>query len=94
MDERGFQRLLRRTVAVPVALLVLLAGVLGVEIATLNRSLHQVDHTDQVISNARQALRYMVDMESSARGLSLPETRDSSRPSRMPNRRCLPASMP
>ena len=69
MDERGFQRLLRRTVAVPVALLVLLAGVLGVEIVTLNRSLHLVDHTDRVITNARQAMRNMNDMESSARGL-------------------------
>ena len=71
MDERSFQRLLRRTVAVPVALLILLAGVLGVEILTLNQSLHQVDHTDQVITNARQTLRYMVDMESSARGFEL-----------------------
>src|SRR5271169_6278642 len=71
MDERSFQRLLRRAVAIPVALLILLAGVLGVEIATLNRSLNQVDHTDQVITNARLALRYMVDMESSARGFEL-----------------------
>jgi PAS domain S-box-containing protein len=71
MDERSFQRLLRRTVAVPVALLILLAGVLGIEILTLTESLHLVDHTDQVITYARQALRNMVDMESSARGFEL-----------------------
>ncbi len=71
MDERSFQRLLRRTVAIPVALLVLLAGVLVIEILTLTGSLHRVDHTDQVITNARQAMRYMVDMESSARGFEL-----------------------
>ena len=71
MDERRFQRLLRRTVAIPVALLGLLAIVLAVEILTLTGSLHQVDHTDQVITNARQALRYMIDMESSARGFEL-----------------------
>ena len=71
MDERSFQRLLRRTVAVPVALLILLAGVLGVEILTLTESLHQVDHTDQVITNARQALRNMVDMETGVRGYHL-----------------------
>ena len=35
MDERSFQRLLRRTVAIPVALLVLLAVVLVVEILSL-----------------------------------------------------------
>ena len=71
MDERSFQKLLRRTVAIPVALLVLLAGVLVVEILTLTGSLHQVEHTDQVITDARQVMRYMVDMESSARGFEL-----------------------
>jgi hypothetical protein len=57
MDERTFQKLLRRTIAVPVALLVLLAGVLVVEILSLTGSLHRVDHTDQVISNERQGFR-------------------------------------
>ena len=71
MDERSFHTLLRRAVAIPVALLGLLAIVLGIEIFTLTGSLHRVDHADQVISNARQALRYMVDMESSARGFEL-----------------------
>jgi PAS domain S-box-containing protein len=71
MDERTFNRLLRRTVAIPVALLILLAGILAVEILTLTGSLRQVDHTDQVISYARQAGRNMADMESSARGFEL-----------------------
>jgi|HubBroStandDraft_4_1064222.scaffolds.fasta_scaffold00228_8 PAS domain S-box-containing protein len=71
MDERRFQRLLRRTVAIPVALLGLLAIVLVIEILTLTSSLRLVDHTDQVITNARLALRYMIDMESSARGFEL-----------------------
>src|SRR5450631_2565345 len=71
MDERSFHQLLRRAIAIPVALLVLLAIVLVVEILTLTGSLRLVDHTDQVITNARQAMRYMVDMESSARGFEL-----------------------
>ena len=71
MDERSFQNLLRRTIAVPVALLVLLVVVLGVEVLTLTGSLHRVDHADLVITNARQSMRYMVDMESSARGFEL-----------------------
>ena len=50
MDERTFHQLLRRAIAIPVALLVLLAIVLVVEILTLTESLHLVDHTDQVIS--------------------------------------------
>ncbi len=71
MDERRFHQLLRRTIAIPVALLVLLAIVLVVEILSLTGSLRQVDHTDHVITNARQAMRYMSDMESSARGFEL-----------------------
>jgi PAS domain S-box-containing protein len=71
MDERSFQRLLRRTVAIPVALLVLLAGVLVVEILFLTASLRKVDSTLEVISNARALLRYMIDMESSIRGYYL-----------------------
>ena len=71
MDELTFNRLLRRTVSIPVALLILLAGILAIEVLTLTESLRLVDHADQVISNARQAMRYMADMESSARGFEL-----------------------
>jgi PAS domain S-box-containing protein len=71
MDERSFQRLLRRTVLIPVVLLVLLAVTLVVEILTLTRSLKWVDHAEQVISNSRQLMRYMVDMETGIRGYHL-----------------------
>ena len=71
MDERSFQRLLRRTVAIPVTLLVLLAVTLLGEILTLTSSLKWVDHAEQVISNARQLMRYMVDMETGVRGYHL-----------------------
>jgi PAS domain S-box-containing protein len=71
MDKSSFQTLLRRTVAIPVVLLVLLAGTLIVEVLSLTSSLHQVDHSDRVMANARQSMRYMVDMESSVRGLEL-----------------------
>jgi PAS domain S-box-containing protein len=71
MDQRRFQRLLRRTVAIPVTLLVLLAVTLLVEILTLTSSLKWVDHAEQVISNSRQLMRYMVDMETGVRGYHL-----------------------
>jgi PAS domain S-box-containing protein len=71
MDQRSFQRLLRRTVAIPVILLVLLAVTLLVEIMTLTSSLKWVDHAEQVISNSRQLMRYMVDMETGLRGYHL-----------------------
>src|SRR5208282_563918 len=71
MDQRRFQRLLRRTVLIPVVLLMLLAATLLVEILTLTSSLKWVDHAEQVISNSRQLMRYMVDMETGVRGYHL-----------------------
>ena len=71
MDQRSFQRLLRRTVLIPVVLLMLLAVTLLVEILTLTSSLKWVDHAEQVISNSRQLMRYMVDMETGVRGYHL-----------------------
>jgi len=71
MDQRSFQKLLRRTVLIPVVLLVLLAATLVVEILTLTSSLKWVDHAEQVISNSRQLMRYMIDMETGVRGYHL-----------------------
>src|SRR5271169_3318176 len=71
MDERSFQRLLRRTVAIPVALLVLLAVVLVVEIASLRSALHTVDHADDILEDSRSLARTMVEMESAIRGFYL-----------------------
>ncbi|HEX8813310.1 MAG TPA: CHASE3 domain-containing protein, partial [Terracidiphilus sp.] len=71
MDQRRFQRLLRRTVLIPVVLLMLLSTTLLVEILTLTRSLKWVDHAERVISNSRQLGRYMVDMETGVRGYHL-----------------------
>ncbi len=71
MDQRSFQKLLRRTVALPVILLVLLAVVLGSEILLLSATLRWVDHSDQVISNARQLQRQIVEMDTALRGYHL-----------------------
>jgi PAS domain S-box-containing protein len=71
MQQRRFQRMLRRMVAIPVILLVLLAVTLLVEILTLTNSLKWVDQAEQVISNSRQLMRYIVDMETGVRGYHL-----------------------
>ena len=71
MDQRSFQRLLRRTVALPVVLLILLAIVLSGEIFVLSVTLHWVDHSDQVISEARQWMRSVVEMDTGLRGYYL-----------------------
>lgn len=71
MDQRSFQRLLRQTVALPVILLVLLAATLAGEIVLLSASLRWVDHSDQVISTARQLQRQIVEMDTDLRGYYL-----------------------
>ena len=71
MDQRSFQRLLRRTVALPVLLLMLLAAVLAGESLLLYASLHWVDHSDQVIGTARQVQRQIMEMETDLRGYYL-----------------------
>ncbi len=76
MDQRSFQALLRRTVALPVALLVCLAVILVGEILVLTDSLRWVDHSDKVISESRQLGRSMVEMDTNLRAYYL--THDSS----------------
>lgn len=71
MDQRSFQNLLRRTVALPVVLLVLLAATLTAEILLLSWSLRWVDHSDQVTSQARTAMRSFVEMDTGLRGYYL-----------------------
>ena len=68
MDQRSFQKLLRRTVALPVALLVCLAAILGAEVWLLSASLHWVDHSGQVLAGARQLSRYVAEMDTGLRG--------------------------
>src|SRR5579862_4971396 len=74
MDQRSFQAMLRRTVALPVALLVCLAAVLVMEVLLLSDSLRWLDHSDRVITNSRQIGRSIVEMETNLRGYTL--TRD------------------
>jgi PAS domain S-box-containing protein len=71
MDERSFQRLLRRTVAIPVALLILLAVVLVVEILSLTSALRWVDHAEEVVADSRELMRNMTNMETAIRGYYL-----------------------
>jgi PAS domain S-box-containing protein len=63
MDQRSFQKLLRRTVALPVALLVCLAAVLVVEIALLSLFMRWINHASQVLTDVRQVGRSIVEMD-------------------------------
>jgi PAS domain S-box-containing protein len=71
MDQRKFQKLLRRTVLIPVVSLLLLTATLVVEIVGLTTSFGWVDHSDQVIAEVRELMRSITDMESGLRGFFL-----------------------
>ncbi len=71
MEQRDFQRALRRAVGLPVTLLVVLAAILAGESVLLFASLRWVDHSDQVISTARQLQRQIVAMDTGLRGYYL-----------------------
>jgi PAS domain S-box-containing protein len=71
METSTFRNLLRRTLILPLVLLALLAVTLVVEVLSLTSSLRRVDHTHQVIDKSRQAMRYMLEMESSVRAYDL-----------------------
>jgi PAS domain S-box-containing protein len=71
MEIGNFRKVLRRTLAIPMVILVLLAVTLDIEVLSLTTSLHQVEHTNQVIENSRMAIRLMLEMDSSVRGYDL-----------------------
>jgi PAS domain S-box-containing protein len=74
METSAFRNLLRKTLFFPIVLLILLAATLVIEVLSLTSSLRWVDHSDRVMDSSRQAMRTMVEMESSLRGYEL--TRD------------------
>src|SRR4051812_48033481 len=64
----SFNRLIFRAAVLPIALLLMLAGVLVWQIHYLLGTVAWVEHTDLVIANAHQLLRLHVDMETGLRG--------------------------
>ncbi|MHA6491880.1 response regulator [Pseudomonas borbori] len=68
IDELGFRRILRRNVALPLAIGLISAIFFIGLIFYLLSVLKWVEHTDRVISNANEALRLSVDQETGLRG--------------------------
>lgn len=66
-----FRRKLTHAIALPIALLLLLAGVSIWQITRLLSALRWVDHTSQVISHANQVQKLLLDMETGFRGYLL-----------------------
>jgi PAS domain S-box-containing protein len=71
MDQHSFRKLLRRTVALPVLLVILLAAIIAAEILWLSAALRWVDHADQVIATARQLQWQIVELNTDLHGYQL-----------------------
>jgi PAS domain S-box-containing protein len=68
MEYTRLKSLLRRMIAVPIAVTATLALLLLWETVDLNKSLQWIDHTDRVLDQSGHLLKLLVDMESAMRG--------------------------
>jgi PAS domain S-box-containing protein len=66
-----FNRTLRQLVALPIVLLVLLAGFLVWQIETATQAQRELDHSDQVTAQLQELLNLFIDQETGLRGFQL-----------------------
>lgn len=71
MDQDLFKRVLTRAVVLPLFFLAIIAGLLLWQINRLLDAARWVEHTDQVIAQAYDAQKLLVDMETGLRGYLL-----------------------
>ncbi len=67
-ETQQFRRLLNSAVAVPIVIMALLAAILCGQILQMIRVAELVDHTDNVLSKANEALKLIIDQETGLRG--------------------------
>ena len=68
IDERSFRKLLTRNIGLPLAVGVLSAVLFVVMISYLLSVIRWVEHSDRVITNANEAAKLTVDLETGMRG--------------------------
>jgi len=68
VDERSFRKLLSRNVGLPLGVGVLSAVLFVVMISFLLSVIQWLQHSDRVISNANEAMKLTVDLETGMRG--------------------------
>jgi PAS domain S-box-containing protein len=71
MDKIRFQHVLRRVILLPIAVAVVLAVTLILEVRFLTQTSRSVDHSDQVISLAQRIYRGRIDQETGLRAYLL-----------------------
>lgn len=68
IDQMRFRRVLARAVLLPLIALGLFAAVLLLQLEDMLATARLVDHTDQVIAQAYQTQKLMIDLETGLRG--------------------------
>ncbi|GAB7524744.1 response regulator [Paraburkholderia sp. 2C] len=71
VDQANFRRIIRRNIALPLAVGLVTVAVFAVLIAYLVSTMNWVEHSERVIGDSNEALRLAVDRESSLRGFLL-----------------------
>ncbi len=71
MKPARFNRTLRQLVALPIVLLILLAGFLVWQIDSATRAQRDLDHSDQVTAQLQELLNLFIDQETGLRGYQL-----------------------
>ncbi len=71
MKAPAFNRALRQLVALPIVLLVLLAGFVFWQIESATRAQRELDHSDQVTAQLQELLNLFIDQETGLRGFQL-----------------------
>jgi PAS domain S-box-containing protein len=68
LTPERFRKLLFLSLAVPTALVILMASIVAFEVGQLRQAMIWVDHTDAVIAETRASLRKIIDAETGLRG--------------------------
>lgn len=71
MNLREFRRILRQTLLVPIALLLLLAGFFLLQLARFSQALGTLDHSDQITARIVELQKLILDQETGLRGYEL-----------------------
>jgi PAS domain S-box-containing protein len=71
VNLREFRRILRQTLFVPIALLLLLAGFFLAQLARFSESLHAIDHSDRITTQIVALEKSILDQETGMRGYEL-----------------------
>lgn len=70
-SQKVFRRQLRRLILVPLAVCLVIAAVLELQVRRLSSAQEWVDHTDVVLAHSRQLLKTIIDQETGLRGFAL-----------------------